>query len=190
MELNWPAPVFMGAIFIFGIYASENWKIFKNQFKFQMGYSFLLISIVTIQTFLPILPLNNQTDITNRYFTYKVFRDELSNYLDQNPELKQKRIVSNNFQIPSMINFYLNPKLEAGCLSIGYHETLYSFLYPDNKLKGDDFLYLIESKSFPEWLKPYFDNFEILQRFESKRGQNIISEYSLWRVNNYHGKKI
>ena len=114
----------------------------------------------------------------------------MGEYLDQNPDLKQKRILSNNFQIPSMINFYLKPELEAGCLSIGYHETLYSFLYPDNLLKGNDFLYLFEGTSFPEWLKPYFDDFTLLQQFESKRGSKQISEYSLYLVNHYHGKNI
>ena len=104
--------------------------------------------------------------------------------------MKQKRILSNNFQIPSMINFYLKPELESGCLSIGYHETLYSFLLPDKKLKGDDFLYLFEGKSFPEGLIPYFQDFKILHQFESKRGQKIISAYSLWLVNNYRGKNL
>jgi len=190
MELNWPAPVFMGGIFLFSIYMDENWKNSRGRIIFQLGYSFLLILIVTIQTFWPILPLNNKSDITNRYFTYNAFRDALGEYLDQNPDLKQKRILSNNFQIPSMINFYLKPELEAGCLSIGYHETLYSFLYPDEKLKGNDFLYLFEGNDFPEWLKPYFDDFETLHHFESRRANKIISEYTLCLVNNYRGKDI
>ena len=81
------------------------------------------------------------------------------------------------------------PKLEAGCLSIGYHETLYSFLYHYDQLKGNDFLYLFEGTSFPEWLTPYFDDFTLLQQFESIRGPKQISEYSLYLVNHYHGKK-
>ena len=118
------------------------------------------------------------------------FRDELAEYLEQHPDLKQKRILSNNFQIPSMINFYLKPKLEASCLSIGYHETLYSFLYPDEKLAGDDFLYLFEGKHFPEGLKPYFDNFTKLRQFDSRRNDKVLSEYTLWLVTNYRGKDI
>ena len=39
-------------------------------------------------------------------------------------------------------------------------------------------------------LKPYFDKFEIIHQFESKRGQTKISKYSLWLVNNYHGKNL
>ena len=116
-----------------------------------------------------------------------MFLDKLPEYLNQNPDLKQKRILSNNFQISSMINFYLNPELEASCLSIKYHETLYSFLYHDDELKGNDFLYLSEGKNFPNWLKPYFDEYKILHQFESVREHKIISSYSLWQVYNYHG---
>jgi len=190
MELNWPFPVFMGGIFLFGIYIGECWKNSRGLLLFQLGYSLILIFTVTIHTFSPILPIINKSDITDRYFTYNVFLDNLSEYLNQNPDLNQKRILSNNFQIPSMINFYLNPELEAGCLSIGYHETLYSFLYHDDQLKGNDFLYLFEGKNFPEWLKPYFDDYKILHQFESVRGSKIISAYSLWQVTNYHGKNI
>ena len=43
--------------------------------------------------------------------------------LNEQPDLAKLRIVSNEFQIPSMINFYLNPTMEAICLSIDYHET-------------------------------------------------------------------
>tara|TARA_B100000809_G_C14902350_1_gene446714 strand:+ start:89 stop:358 length:270 start_codon:yes stop_codon:yes gene_type:complete len=89
-----------------------------------------------------------------------------------------------------MINFYLKPELEAGCLSIGYHETLYSFLFPDKKLVGDDFLFLSEGKHFPEGLKPFFDNFTKLRQFSSRRKDKVISVYTLWLVNNYRGKDI
>ena len=148
----------------------------------------LLIVIVTIQTFWPILPLKNKFDITNRYYTYNMIQDELAEYLNRNPELKQKRILSNNFQIPSMINFYLKPNLEAICLLIGYHESLYTFLYSDDELNGDDFLYLFKGTVFPDGLKPYFDDFKMIQQFASTRGYEIISEYSLWEANNYHGQ--
>jgi hypothetical protein len=39
-------------------------------------------------------------------------------------------------------------------------------------------------------LKPYIDDFEILHQFVSKRGNKQISVFSLWLVNNYHGKKL
>ena len=56
----------------------------------------------------------------------------LKNYEKAEMFFKDYRILANNFQIPSMINIYLNPEQEASCLSIGYHETLYSFIYKDN----------------------------------------------------------
>jgi len=190
MELNWPIPIFAGGIFLTGILIGENWGKYKNWFVFQLVYSFLLIIIVTIQTFFQFLPLNNTSDITNRYYTYSAIQLDLAEYLHQNPDLKQKQIIANNFQIPSIINFYLKPELEASCLSIGYHETLYSFLQPDNQLKGNDFLFLSEGKNFPENLFPYFKNITLLQSFSSKRNETIISVFTLWLVENYSGKNI
>lgn len=189
MELNWPAPVFMGGIFLFAIHVSENWKRLKKQFIFQLLFSLFLIIVVTTQTFYPILSLNKKADITNRYYKYQSIIYDLSEYLNNFPELKEKRILSNNFQIPSIINFYLKPKLEAGCLSIGYHETLYSFLYPDKKYIGDNFLYLSKSSQFPNKIKPYFSNIKLIKQFSSKRDSKIISEFSLWEANGYSGKQ-
>jgi len=189
MELNWPAPVFMGGIFLFAIHVSENWRRLKKQFIFQLLFSLFLIIVVTTQTFYPILSLNKKADITNRYYKYQSIIYDLSEYLNNFPELKEKRILSNNFQIPSIINFYLKPKLEAGCLSIGYHETLYSFLYPDEKYIGDNFLYLSKSSQFPNKIKPYFSNIKLIKQFSSKRDSKIISEFSLWEANGYSGKQ-
>ena len=186
-ELNWPAPVFLSGVFLLSLQLNRN---NMKTYYAQIIYSLILIMIITTQTFWPVLPLKGNADITNRYYTYSALQLELAEYLQQNPNLKQKQIMANNFQIPSIINFYLKPELEAGCLSIGYHETLYSFLYPDNKLKGQDFLFLTEGKKMPKWLYSYFENIKFLENFESKRGTHLISEYTLWWVENYRGKDL
>ena len=188
MELNWPIPIFAGGIFITSIFISENWGKYKKWFIFQLIYSSILILIITMQTFWQFLPLNNISDITNRYYTYSALQLDLAEYLHKNPHLKQKQIVANNYQIPSIINFNLKPELEASCLSIGYHETLYSFLQPDNQLIGNDFLFLSEGKNFPKNLFPYFKNITPLQSFTSTRNENVISNFTLWIVENYSGK--
>jgi len=87
-----------------------------------------------------------------------------------------------------MINFYLNPQLEASAISINYHETLYSFLHPDGMFIGNDFLFLKRGKTFPKKFTPYFDETSLLQIFESKRLGQKVAIYSLWSVINYHGK--
>ena len=85
---------------------------------------------------------------------YDGFLNGLEKFLNENPELSNTRIATNNFQIPSMINFYLEPKLEATCLSIGYQQTLYSFLYPNITQKNDDFMVLINSAGYLELAYP------------------------------------
>lgn len=188
MEVNWPAPIFYGGIFLFGISVAESWPVLRKHFLFQIIFSVVLILTVTIQTFFPILPIKGKTDITNRYYIYNVVDDELKKYLEDNPELMNKRILADNYQIPSMINFYLNPDLEATTLSINYHSTLYSFLYDDTSFKGNDFLFLKRGKIFPDNYKPYFEDIHLLDILYSIRDKKEIASYSLWSVKNYKGK--
>ena len=188
MEVNWPAPIFYGGIFLFGISVGESWPVLRKHFLFQIIFSVVLILTVTIQTFFPILPIKGKTDITNRYYIYNVVDDELKKYLKDNPELMNKRVLADNYQIPSMINFYLEPDLEATTLSINYHSTLYSFLYDDTSFKGNDFLFLKRGKTFPDNYRPYFEDIHLLDILYSIRDNEEIAAYSLWSVTNYKGK--
>ena len=188
MEVNWPAPIFSGGLFLFGICLGKDWPLFRKRFAFQIAFSLFLILLVTIQTFFPKLPVKGKTDVTNRYHIYNIMNNQLEDYLNNNPELKNKRFLAENYQIPSMINFYLNPDLEATTLSINYHSTLYSFIYNDNNFIGKDFLFLKRGKKFPDNYKPYFENIHLLETLYSKRDGKDIATYSLWHVINYKGK--
>ena len=110
--------------------------------------------------------------------------------MENNPKLKDIRILADNYQIPSMINFYLQPDLEATTLSINYHSTLYSFLYNDSIYKGNDFLFLKRGKIFPDNYKPYFEDIHLLDILHSKRDEEEIATYSLWYITNYKGKNF
>jgi undecaprenyl-diphosphatase len=187
LELNWVAPIFSGGLFLVGLELNSQKKISRG-FKFQIGYSLLLIGLIMIQTFYPILPLKGKSDPTNRYYMYSNLINDTKKMLKEKPALAKLRIVSNEFQIPSMINFYLNPNYEAICLSIDYHETLYSFLYKQSDLIGDDFIYIHDKKVFPEKLKAYFDSYDLIQTTEELRNDSTVSIYSIWLVKNYNGR--
>jgi 4-amino-4-deoxy-L-arabinose transferase-like glycosyltransferase len=188
MEVNWPAPVFFGGFFVCGIIFGQNWIQYRKQFYFQIIYSLILIGIITIQTYLPFLPVHGKNDITNRYYYYSSFDDELKLYFKDQLGDREWRIASNNFQVPSMINVYLKPKLEAVCLSINYHETLYSFLYPDSMLVNKDLLLIWKGKQYPGALKDYFQTITKLNSFESKRGGSVLRQYTFWLAAGYKGK--
>ena len=185
-ELNWPAPVFLSGVFLLSLQLNRNnMKIYYAQ----IIYSLILIMIITTQTFWHVLPLKGNADITNRYYMYEGLTDTLGTYLENNPELKNTRIAANNFQIPSMINFYLDPALEATCLSIGYQETLYSFLYPNRGQKNNDFIFIKHGMGQPEFLINYFEKISPLKKFKIKRDDQTLSNFSLWYVKNYSGEK-
>ena len=185
-ELNWPAPVFLSGLFLLALQINNSQKRF---YYVQIIYSLLLIFIITVQTFKPILPVKGDADITNRYYMYDGFLKGLEKFLNENPELSNTRIATNNFQIPSMINFYLEPKLEATCLSIGYQQTLYSFLYPNITQKNDDFIFIKHGMGFPKFLENYFTEILPLKEFKVRRGDQILSNFSLWHVKDFSGEK-
>ena len=185
-ELNWPAPVFLSGLFLLALQINNSQKRF---YYAQIIYSLLLIFIITVQTFKPILPVKGDADITNRYYMYDGFLNGLEKFLNENPELSNTRIATNNFQIPSMINFYLEPKLEATCLSIGYQQTLYSFLYPNITQKNDDFIFIKHGMGFPKFLENHFTEILPLKEFKVRRGSQILSNFSLWHVKDFSGEK-
>ncbi len=184
-ELNWPAPVFYGGLFLFAIHIGKAVGKFRKRLIFQWGFSLSLIFLITFQTFFSILPLSRKSDITNRYFIYGGLLKNLEIYLKNNPELKEFRITANNYQIPSMINLYLKPEKEAVCLSIKYHKTLYSYLYPLDSLREDGLLFIGKRNSFPSILSPYWDKIRFLTSFRSERNGAIIQEYSLWKLSDF-----
>ena len=189
LEANWPAPVFFGGLFLMGITnVGERWEKRKGQLLFQLIFSLILIATVTLQTFNKFIPLKGKKDITNRYFLYSSFKSELISFLDNNTEYKSYKILANNFQIPSMINIYLNPEKEASCLSIGYHETLYSFINKDEDLIGGNYLFISAGKKFPNKCANYFNEKILLKQFSSRRNGEKIKNFSLWLVKNYKGK--
>ena len=189
-ELNWPAPAFLGGILLFAIKMGKFPDKVSKIFTIHIIYSIFLVVLVTAQTFYPLLPLKGKSDITNRYHVFSSFPNELRNYLTAASKYKNHRIIANNYQIPSMVNLYIKPELEATCLSIGYHETLYSFLYPDEKLIGGHYLYLTKGENFPTNLNRYFDEILPLRQFKSMRKGKTIAKYSLWYVKNYRGKQV
>ena len=189
LEANWPAPVFFGGLFLMAITnVGERWEKRRGQLLLQLIFSLVLILTVTIQTFNKFIPLKGKNDITNRYFIYNSFKSELKKFLNENPIFKDYRILANNFQIPSMINVYLKPNKEAICLSIGYHETLYSFIYKDQDLIGKNYLFISNGKKFPKKCENYFKEITLLKQFSSRRNEEKIKNYSIWLVKGYKGK--
>jgi 4-amino-4-deoxy-L-arabinose transferase-like glycosyltransferase len=190
MEVNWPAPIFFGGLFLFAALLRTDHKKRSRLLPAQCIWSLVLILIISVQTYVPLLPLKGKSDPTHRYFLYQCFNNDLKDFLNEQTPGSPLRIVSNNYQIPSMINLYASQPVKATCLSIGYHETLYAFLYPDEDLIEDDFLFLWKGTEFPEKLRPYFSNIEFIKSFTSMRGDNPIRSYGFWLVKNYTGKSI
>ncbi len=190
MEVNWPAPAFFGGLFLFATMLRADYKKRARLLPAQSIWSLVFILIISVQTYVPVLPLKGKSDPTRRYFLYQCFPDDLQDFLNEHPLSNQLRIVSNNYQIPSMVNLYAPQPIKATCLSIGYHETFYSFLYPDTELIGDDFLFLWKGTEFPKKFRPYFSEIEFIKSFTSTRRDKSVRSYGLWLVKNYTGNQL
>ena len=186
LELNWAAPIFFGGSFLLMIDIDKH-EQYLRAYYLQIIYSFVLISTIMIQTFYPLLTLNPKSDPTNRYYMYNTLLQDTKKIIEK-PDYRNYRVVSNNFQIPSMVNFYLRPSLESICLSIDYHETLYSFLYSNEDIKGEDFIFIFNKNYFPNNLKKYFSDHELIDTSIQYRNGIAINEYTIWLVKNYSGK--
>ncbi len=105
------------------------------------------------------------------------------------PELRGLRIVSDNYQIPSLVNLYLHPHPEAIGLTLSaYHATLYSMLYPAHTLAGGHFLFLRLGDSLSPDLLGYFTTATLQHTFISRRQGKDYAHLTLWDVRGFRGE--
>ena len=192
LEANWPAFAFVGIFYLVAMYFLENWHRFAVRFAYygQQGLALAFVSILLLQsTEKGILPLPLHLDITSRYYQYTVLTDEFKSYYDASMK-KDRHILSSSYQLPSMINLYLKPKKDAICISRGnYHETMYSFIYPDEVLIGKDFYVLLRSKG--DKLLRCFEEVNKLREFIPMRaGRKLPGRvYYLYEAKGYRGRE-
>ena len=186
---NWVAPVFFSGLLLMPICLSRNWKSGRVTLGVHLALSVVMLMAIVGQVYLDFLPIHGDGDITNRYYQYSAIPEELKPYLDKHPELQKIRIVGNNYQIPSMVNMYVRPKIEAAGLSLGdYHKTLYTMLYPGKAFANKPLLLLNEGEEFPKEFRPYFSTVEKKQTFISRRHGEEVGRFTLWYVTGYRGR--
>lgn len=168
LEANWALFMYSGALFFVSFFIGKYWnkKSMKSLFFINSILSFIMIVIVIFQYFIPLIPING--DPTDRYFKFNSLKYDLKDFYENGMD-KNIRMVALNYQIPSIINFYLKPEKEAVCLNFGtYHPTVFDFWYDDNEFKGDN-MYFITTSENHIFLNKYFDSYEYVTNFTSYR---------------------
>ena len=194
LEANWGLFVYGGGLFLVSYYISKNWnkKYIRNLFLANILLCNIAIFIIIFQYFFPIIPIKG--DPTDRYYKYNAVRYDLKEYYDSYMD-KDIRMFGLNYQIPSMLNFYINPEKEAVCLNWGtYHPTVFDFWYNDGDFIGNDF-YHISTSSDTNFISKYFDNIEYITNFQSYRKKlngdiRYLDNYYVFLCKNYHGRGI
>ncbi|HEX2950652.1 MAG TPA: glycosyltransferase family 39 protein [Armatimonadota bacterium] len=180
---NWVAPAFFGGLFLAAVTLGRQAAKARGPIRFHAAFSVVLLGIALGQLYFSFLPLRR--DPITSYYPYSEISGVVKQYFQTHPELQGIRIVGNNYQIPSLVNFYLRPQLEATGLSLGdYHDTLYTMLYPGKTLAGLNFLFLCGGEEFSADWRPYFNTVEKQKTFIGKQHEIL----TLWYVTGYRGR--
>ena len=192
LEANWPVFGFVGLVFLLVHFYSKHWEkrwvrycYFGNNL-----FSFSLVTLLMLHVWFGIFPYS-PGDITNRYYQFNAIRGEFKQYYQEKMD-KDVRIMSRNYQTPSMINLYVRPKLEAAYFNLGnYHLSIYNTVYPDEVFRGQDFYYIYHGEDtwYPR-LFDLFDEVKEVKRFSSYRGNKKVRTFTLYYCKNYRGNDI
>ena len=194
LEANWALFMYAGGLFLVSFFISQNWhkRYIRNLFFGNIIFCMTAISIIILQYFIPIIPIKGYP--TDRYFNYNAIRYDIKDYY-KNSMNKDIRIFSLNYQIPSMINFYVKPEKEAVCLNWDtYHPTSFDFWYNDSNFIGNDFYYISTSEN-TDLISKYFEECEYITNFQSKRKTlngkiRLLDNYHIFLCRNYKGRGI
>lgn len=186
---NWLVPAFFGGIFMTSVHFSEHWTKLRLWAFAQIALSATIIILFFSAIYFDFPNIAGIDKFSNRYYSYRAIPDELNSYLQNHQELRSIRIVSDNYQIPSLVNLYVKPETEAIGLSFdGYHDTLYSMLYPERIIKGQPLLFLCNGERFPRGIQKYFVTTSPIKTFISRRHGKEVNKLTLWYTTGYTGK--
>lgn len=188
LEANWPAFAFPGLLLMAGLWLASRWKSRPLRILYFTNYFLagIIAALAIFHVWRAFIPFH--LDPTHRYFFFSVFQNEFKDYYREKMD-PSIRIAGLNYQIPSVINLYTRPKLEATCIyRKGYHATSYIFWYPEKDLVGKD-LYIVDDRAdYLEQIKPNFDQMIFLTNFTPYRGKGPMgTTFQVYLGKNFHG---
>ena len=191
LEANWPAIAFIGGFLLVIDQIGRHWKkIWVRRIFFI--HSFMALSataLVLTHALFSYLPIKAKIDITNRYHIAKPFKVEFKTFYHTKMD-KDIRIIAMNYQIPSFINIYVKPKLEAICIDLGdYHPTAYDLWHKKEDNLGKDFYYIYSGRQANQKMLDLFEKVVHLKTFSSFRDGIKIMDYTLLLGKNYKGNQ-
>ena len=189
LEANWPATAFVGGIVLVAWHLGERWHEKRVRVLVTVNHAVALVCMVLVMahTLSPFLPVPQKTDPTARYFRFQTFDGSFKEYYQAKMN-HGVRIFALNYQIPSMIDFYIRPTLEAVCLNFGtYHPTAFDFWYDDRAFVGQDF-YLVTEGDPPGAVLSRFARVKKIETFVSYRGREEAGRFVLYSCRGYRGR--
>ncbi len=192
LEANWPAFGFIGLVFLLVYFYSEHWhkKWVRYCYFGNNVLAFCLMTLLMFHVWFDILPIPATKDITDRYYQFEAIKGEFKDYYEKEMD-KDVRILGRTYRIPSLINLYVRPKLEAVYVDLGdYRSTVYTRVYPDNVFRGKNFYYLYYGEAWYPRLFNLFDEVKEIKQFTSYRGDKPIRTFTLYYCKNYRGNDV
>lgn len=159
MEFYWVAPIVLLLNILIAFFLK------KNKFsELIVGVSLSYATIVFI-IFYGFIAIGNKSFalnsgfVSNYYVMGQFFDPDFKRFYDEKMD-KELPFVARGYQIPAVINYYLEPKTQARTLpSKLYHQTIYSFNYKDSQTLENGMYYVTYS---------FDEDFEEIRSFYGK----------------------
>lgn len=192
---NWPAPVYFTGI----ILTVETWsKIYKNSkffLKFLIYFSIIFSIFLTAVMHYPSIlekvkiKISPENDPTNRIKGFEELGKKVEEIYKEMSKKRKVFIMSNNYQISSLIAFYTKKPYNVYCVNTGRRMNQYD-LWPDfYNFIGRDAIYVKEKDvEIDKEVKKSFDRCK-KELLRIKRNKKIIKSFSIFRCYNFKGMK-
>ena len=192
---NWSFFILICATPLILLYISQNekkiWYYLLGGFHLLVTLLFLIAGYFVF--FLSADMVKKYPDTIGRistFYNYEVFKGDFLDYYREKMD-KKLLIAGENYQIPSFVNYYWKPEMQAVTVrTYNYHATIFDVSFDESKHYNKDIYYIVNqsSKHNPhQGLLKMCGRLENLKTFSSKLYQEQIAAFDLYRCYNFRG---
>ncbi len=187
VEGNWPILGFLPLFVYFGTQV-DRWNSSpktRRYFRASIALAAFLWVFVHVQVVNPVIPHPKRFEISRRVFGWNFLASKID---ELRKNFSPAFIVSNRFQIGTLMTYYTDPHLVS--YLIGSNNNRLTYLPPVDNLKGKNAIYITQSEvrrdRFGD-LQKVFERVEKAGSFDIIRKGELIRKFTLYRCYNYRG---
>ncbi|MEE8483643.1 MAG: glycosyltransferase family 39 protein [Nitrospinota bacterium] len=187
VEGNWPILGFLPLFVYFGTQV-DRWNSSpktRRYFRASIALAAFLWVFVHMQVVNPVIPHPKRFEISRRVFGWKILASKID---EIRKNFSPAFIVSNRFQIGTLMTYYTDPHLVS--YLIGPNNDRLSYLPSVDDLTGKNAIYITQTgvkRDRSEDLRKIFERVEKAGPVDIIRKGELIRKFTLYRCYNYRG---